>query len=132
MLTGDVVTLDPDGRLTVVGRSADFIIRGGKNVSAVAVEEAVSSHPAIALAAAVAMPDPVFGERVCVYAELHPDASLDLAGLIRHLEERGESKESFPERLVVQDALPRSSGGKVAKQALREDIRRRLAAEGTP
>jgi acyl-CoA synthetase len=132
MLTGDVVTLDPDGRLTVVGRSADFIIRGGKNVSAAAVEEAVSSHPAIALAAAVAMPDPVFGERVCVYAELHPDGSLDLAALIRHLEERGESKESFPERLVVQDALPRSSGGKVAKQALREDIRRRLAAEGTP
>ena len=39
--------------------------------------------------------------------------------------------ETFPERLVVQDALPRSSGGKVAKQALREDIRRRLAEDDT-
>jgi acyl-CoA synthetase len=132
MLTGDVVTLGRDGLLTVVGRSADFIIRGGKNVSAAAVEEAVSTHPAVALAAAVAMPDPVFGERVCVYAELRGGASLDFAGLVQHLELRGESKETFPERLVVQDTLPRSSGGKVAKQALREDIRRRLAEEESP
>ncbi len=129
MLTGDVVTLDPEGVLSVVGRTADFIIRGGKNVSAAAVEEAVSTHPAVALAAAVAMPDPVFGERVCVFAELRPGTSLELEGLIEHLEARGESKETFPERLIVQDALPRSSGGKVAKQALREDIRRRLARE---
>ena len=40
MLTGDVVTLDPEGVLSVVGRTADFIIRGGKNVSAAAVEDA--------------------------------------------------------------------------------------------
>jgi acyl-CoA synthetase len=129
MLTGDVVTLGADGLLTVVGRSADFIIRGGKNVSAAAVEEAVGSHSAVALAAAVAMPDPVFGERVCVYVELREGASLDLQELLLHLERRGESKETFPERLVVEDALPRSSGGKVAKQALREDIRRRLAED---
>ena len=70
MLTGDVVEIDAHGVLRVVGRKADFIIRGGKNVSAPAVEEAVATHPAVALAAAVAMPDPVFGERVCVYAEL--------------------------------------------------------------
>jgi acyl-CoA synthetase len=129
MLTGDVVTLGADGLLTVVGRSADFIIRGGKNVSAAAVEEAVGSHPAVALAAAIAMPDPFFGERVCVYVELREGATLDLEGLVLHLERRGESKETFPERLVVHSALPRSSGGKVAKQALREDIRRRLAED---
>jgi acyl-CoA synthetase len=41
--------------------------------------------------------------------------------------ERGVSKESLPERLVVVDELPRGSGGKVAKQQLRDDIRRRLA-----
>jgi acyl-CoA synthetase len=129
MLTGDIATLDAQGYLRVVGRVADFIIRGGKNVSAPALEEAIAAHPAVALAAAVAMPDEVFGERVCVYAELRPRASLDLAGLVAFLRERGVSKETLPERLVVLDELPRASGGKLAKQALRDDIRRRLALE---
>lgn len=125
MLTGDIATLE-DGILRVIGRTADFIIRGGKNISGPAVEAAVSTHPAVALAAAVAMPDPVFGERVCVYAELRPGAALSLDALVAHLADAGVSKEWFPERLEVVDALPRASGGKVAKQALREDIRRRL------
>jgi acyl-CoA synthetase len=127
MLTGDVATLDAGGVLRVVGRVADFIIRGGKNVSGPAVEEAVATHPAVALAAAVAMPDPVFGERVCVYAELRPGASLTLDELREHLAARGTTREWWPERLVVVDALPRASGGKVAKGELRADIRRRLA-----
>lgn len=131
MLTGDVVTLDEYGVLRVVGRVADFIIRGGKNVSGPAVEEAVAGHPAVALCAAVAMPDPVFGERVCVYAELRPGARLSLPELVAHLEARGTSKELFPERLEVVDELPRASGGKIAKGALRADIRRRLAEEET-
>ncbi len=125
MLTGDVATLE-DGVLRVIGRTADFIIRGGKNISGPAVEAAVSTHPAVALAAAVAMPDPVFGERVCVYAELRAGATLSLEALVAHLAAAGVSKEWFPERLEIVDALPRASGGKVAKQALREDIRRRL------
>ena len=48
----------------------DFIIRGGKNISAAQVEDEVASHPAVALCAAVAMPDETFGERVCVFVEL--------------------------------------------------------------
>jgi acyl-CoA synthetase len=129
MLTGDVVTLDEDGVLSVIGRTADFIIRGGKNVSAKAVEDAVATHPAVALAAAVAMPDEVFGERVCVYVEVRAGETLDLSGLLFHLASQGVSKETLPERLVVVEALPRSSGGKVAKQELRDDIARRVAEE---
>jgi acyl-CoA synthetase len=98
-------------------------------VSAPVVEGAVATHPAVALAAAVAMPDEVFGERVCVYAELRPGATLGLAGLVAHLRAQGVSPEMLPERLVVVDELPRASGGKIAKQALREDIRRRIAEE---
>ncbi|MCH6552436.1 MAG: sulfatase-like hydrolase/transferase, partial [Planctomycetes bacterium] len=86
MLTGDTATLDADGVLRVVGRKADFIIRGGKNISGPAVEEAAGSHPAVALAAAVPMPDPVFGERVCLYAELRAGASLTLEELVKHFE----------------------------------------------
>ena len=131
MLTGDIAHIDGQGVLTVVGRTADFIIRGGKNISGPAVEEAVASHPGVALAAAVAMPDPVFGERVCVYVEpLAGSGDLTLEDVTRHLRAQGVSREWHPERLVVVDALPRASGGKIAKGQLRADIRRRLAEAG--
>lgn len=63
MRMGDICEIDADGYLRVTGRTSDFIVRGGKNISASQVEDAVTTHPAIAVAAAVAMPDPVFGER---------------------------------------------------------------------
>lgn len=123
MRMGDLAVIDGDGYLTVVGRTSDFVIRGGKNISATAVEEAVSSHRAVALCAAVGMPDPVFGERVCVFAELRTGDALALDDLRAHLDARGTGKELWPERLVVLDALPRSSGGKVAKGELRARAR---------
>lgn len=144
MRTGDVCEIDAAGYLTVIGRTSDFILRGGKNISAAQVEDAVVTHQAIAVAAAVAMPDPVFGEKVCVYVELSgvelrgaelsdaelSDAelrgaepagagSIDLTSLVEHLLAQGVSKELLPERLVVVDELPRSSGGKIAKGVLR-------------
>ena len=97
-----------------------------------AVEAEVAEHPAVAVAAAVAMPDEVFGERVCLYAELEPGATLDLDGLVGFLRDQGVSPEWFPERLIVLDALPRASGGKVAKGELRADILRRAAREQDP
>ena len=90
MRTGDLCTIAPDGVLTVVGRTSDFVIRGGKNISAAQVEAEVSTHPDVALCAAVAMPDPVFGERVCVYLELRPGrAAPDVDGLRAHLDGAG-------------------------------------------
>jgi acyl-CoA synthetase len=124
MLMGDIVSIDQDGYLRVIGRVSDFIIRGGKNISAVAVEEEVATHPAVALAAAVPMPDPIFGERVCAVVELrtgYPELSLE--DLCEHLSARGVSKEWYPEHLIVRRALPRSSGGKVAKGVLRQELR---------
>jgi acyl-CoA synthetase len=127
MLMGDLVEIDESGYLTVVGRTSDIIIRGGKNVSAAVVEAEVMTHPAVTVAAAVAMPDPVFGERVCVYVELAVGRAVTLEELTGHLQSRGVTREWWPERLVVLDSLPRSSGGKVAKGELRADIRTRLA-----
>ncbi|WP_319431718.1 class I adenylate-forming enzyme family protein [Mycobacterium sp. RTGN5] len=124
MRMGDICELDSDGYLVLAGRTSDFILRGGKNISAVAVEEVVDTHPAVAVAAAVAMPDPLFGERVCVFAELiNPGDTLDLPALVDHLLGQGVSKELLPERLEVLEELPRSSGGKIAKGQLRENIR---------
>ncbi|CAM3021047.1 cyclohexanecarboxylate-CoA ligase [Mycobacterium intermedium] len=129
MRMGDICQIDADGYLSVTGRTSDFILRGGKNISAAQVEDAATTHPAIAVAAAVAMPDPVFGEKVCLYAELGEGQTIDLPGLTKHLLALGVSKELLPERLVVVDELPRSSGSKVAKGQLREDIRARMEAE---
>ena len=126
MRMGDICEIDTDGYLSVTGRTADFILRGGKNISAAQVEDAVMTHPGIALAAAVAMPDPVFGERVCVYLELAGSQTIDLPGLVDHLLALGVSKELLPERLIVLDELPRSSGGKIAKAELRQDIQTRM------
>ena len=123
MRMGDICELDAEGYLSVAGRTSDFILRGGKNISAVQVEEAVATHPAVAVAAAVAMPDPLFGERVCVFVELNGAGDLDLPTLVDHLLQQGVSKELLPERLEVLDELPRSSGGKIAKRRLRDDIR---------
>lgn len=126
MRMGDICEIDADSYLRVTGRTSDFIVRGGKNISAAQVEDVVMTHPAVGLAAAVAMPDPVFGEKVCVYVELIGAASLVLDELCAHLLAQDVSKELLPERLIVVDELPRSSGGKVAKGQLREDIRARM------
>ncbi len=127
MVMGDIAEIDAEGYLTVVGRTSDFIIRGGKNISAPQVEAEVATHPGVAMVAAVAMPDDVFGEKVCAFIELRPGWEvLTLVDLTDHLASRGVTKEWFPERLIVVDALPRSSGGKVAKAELRDAVRRRL------
>jgi len=128
MRMGDICEVDADGYLTVTGRTSDFILRGGKNISAAQVEDAAMMHSSIAIAAAIAMPDPVFGEKVCLYAELTDSQMIDLPGLVEFLLAQGVSKELLPERLIVVDELPRSSGGKIAKSQLREDIRARMEA----
>jgi acyl-CoA synthetase len=130
MLMGDLVTIDEDGYLTVVGRTSDFIIRGGKNISAPAVEDEASSMPGLLRCAVVAMPDAVFGERVCIYVVPKPGFQISLDDVRDHLSSRGVSKEWFPEYLVVLDELPVAPGGKLAKSVLRADIRRRLAEQG--
>jgi acyl-CoA synthetase len=120
MLSGDLAEIGADGFLRLTGRASDLIIRGGKNISAVAVEAEASTHPAIALAAAIPAPDPVFGERVCLCAELVPGATLTLDDLCDHMRSRGVSREWLPERLILLDAMPRSAGEKVAKAELRK------------
>ena len=129
MLMGDVVEIDDDGYLRVIGRTSDIIIRGGKNISAPALEAEIAEHPDVDLVAAVSMPDETFGERVCVYLCTRNGVALTLPDITAFLAARGVGREQFPERLIQLDALPRSSGGKVAKGELRADIRKRLAAE---
>jgi acyl-CoA synthetase len=127
MMMGDIVEVDEGDYLRVVGRTSEFIIRGGKNLSAPAIEAEVATHPAVALVAAVPAPDAVFGERVCIYVSPRPNQEVTLEAITAHLKTRGVSREWFPEYLVLMDDLPRSSGGKVAKGELAADAKKRWA-----
>ncbi len=122
MLMGDQVTVDPEGYLKVVGRISDIIIRGGKNISAPAVEAEVSTHPAVLRCAAVPVPDDVFGERVCICVVTQAGMTLEFTELLDHLRAREVSIEWLPERMLVLDELPLAAGGKVAKDVLRKQV----------
>jgi len=128
-ISGDIVELRADGNLTVRGRDKDMINRGGEKVSGEEVENFVYQFDDVALAAAIAMPDPTLGERVCVYVELKPDGNLDLGAVRARMHLAGVAAYKLPERLVVVTQLPLTKVGKIDKKALREDIALRLAAE---
>ncbi|MDG3011325.1 acyl--CoA ligase [Rhodococcus sp. D2-41] len=120
ILLGDIVEVDESGRLRVVGRLADLIIRGGKNISAGEVEDHVREHPSVAMVAAVGVPDDVFGERLCVVVTLAAGAEpLTLDQLTGWLRGQGITREYFPEHLMVVDEMPMAPGGKIAKARVR-------------
>lgn len=127
MYLGDIVTIDGDGFIRVEGRVSDFIIRGGHNISAGAMEEELLSHPRIAEVAVVGVPDETFGERACAVVVTTDGAPIELDGLLDHLAQRGVTKTMWPERLVTLSSLPRSTGGKVAKQAIRDLVAAQFA-----
>ncbi|MFE7315309.1 class I adenylate-forming enzyme family protein [Streptomyces sp. NPDC057555] len=127
--TGDLGQLRPDGHLMLTGRLKDIIIRKGENVSAQEVEDLVCTHPAVAEAAVIGLPDRERGERVCAVVTLRGTADgsgagarpLTLAGLTAHLRAAGLMTQKLPEQLEVVGELPR--GGplrKVLKTVLRE------------
>jgi 2,3-dihydroxybenzoate-AMP ligase len=124
--SGDVVRRRPDGNLIVEGRDKDMINRGGENISAEEVENLTYALAAVTHAAAVAMPDPDLGERVCLYAILKPGKPLTLEELRESFAAAGVAKYKWPERLETVNELPLTSVGKVDKKALRHDIARRL------
>ena len=117
--TGDLGRLDADGRLIITDRIKDVIIRGGETISSAQVEEVLSAHPAVSECAVVAAPDPRFGEIVAAVVVLKPDEQLDVDALRIHFAAAGLAKQKVPERMVVVDALPRTSLGKVRKAELR-------------
>lgn len=128
--TGDMVRRDERGNLIVEGRKKDLINRGGEKISAEEVENLILSHPKVLNAAVVAMPDKVLGERACAYVVGQPGETLTFEELIAFLHSRRIARFKLPERLEVVEALPLTSVGKVSKKDLREDIKKKLRAEG--
>jgi acyl-CoA synthetase len=122
--TGDVGVLDEHGCLTITDRVKDIIIRGGENLSAAEIEEAVATAPQVAEVAVVAAPDERLGEHACAVVRLQPGASPPgLADLTAHLEAVGFARQKWPEELHVVPDFPRTASGKVRKVDLRARLR---------
>ncbi|RTL67216.1 MAG: 2,3-dihydroxybenzoate-AMP ligase [Pseudonocardiaceae bacterium] len=127
--SGDICRRTPGGNLVVEGRDKDMINRGGEKISAEEVENLVYQQvPAVAQVAAVAMPDPDLGERVCLYAVLRPGATVTLQEIRDSVGALGVARFKLPEHLVLVDALAATKVGKIDKKALRADIAGRLGA----
>jgi len=127
--SGDVVRRHPSGNLVVEGRDKDLINRGGEKISAEEIENLILAHPKVFNVAAVAMPDPVMGERTCAYVVPRGGASLSLEELVGFLKDKKIARYKLPERLELVEGLPLTNVGKINKKALREDVAGRLEAE---
>ena len=122
--TGDVGVMDEDGYLTILDRTKDIIIRGGENISAAEVEEALNTMPTIIEVAAVAAPDPRMGEHVCAFVRVRAHSSAPtIDEMRRHLTDVGIAKQKWPEDLRIVDDFPRTASGKIRKVDLREQLR---------
>ncbi|MFF2118562.1 (2,3-dihydroxybenzoyl)adenylate synthase [Kitasatospora sp. NPDC058184] len=119
--TGDLVRLLPTGHVVALGRTKEVINKGGEKVAAEELENELLAHPAVRQAAVVPMPDPDFGERICVFAVTR-DSGLSHAEAVDFLVSRGLATYKLPDRLECVDALPLTTVGKVDKRALTERI----------
>ena len=111
--TGDVGTLDADGRLTISGRRSELILRGGANVYPVEVETVIANHPHVAEVAVYGVPDDRLGQRVAASIVPAVDEP-DLDAIRSHCATRLAAYK-IPAVIDVRDALPRNAMGKVVK-----------------
>jgi acyl-CoA synthetase (AMP-forming)/AMP-acid ligase II len=118
--TGDIVRVDEAGRVHIVDRAKDIIIRGGENISSVEVEDALAGAPGVAEAAVIAVPDEVMGEKVG--AVVVSGCELDIDAVIAHVSAL-IADFKVPQYLAVWDGpLPRNPGGKILKEHLRQQV----------
>ncbi len=121
--TGDLATMDADGNTRLAGRTKDLINRGGVKFNPLEIETLLARHPAIEQAAIVPMPDPVLGEKACLFVALRPGATLTLAEVTGWLDAARVSKVKWPERLEIVDAMPLTPTRKIMKGELTKRLR---------
>ncbi|MEV5611874.1 class I adenylate-forming enzyme family protein [Streptomyces sp. NPDC052225] len=116
--TGDLATAS-DGRISVVDRIKDMVIRGGENVYCVEVESVLHDHPDILEAAVVGVPHPVLGEEVAALIRTCPGSALT-PETVREFAAKSLAAFKIPAHVLLQDTeLPRNATGKVLKRRVR-------------
>ncbi|MDQ3294844.1 MAG: AMP-binding protein, partial [Actinomycetota bacterium] len=121
---GDVGRLDEDGFLFLTDRSANLIISGGVNIYPAEIDAVLLTHPAVADAGAIGIPDDEWGETVLAVVELEPGATASDAELLAFCRERLAGFKC-PRAVAFVDRLPRDDNGKLYKRRLRDEHRER-------
>ncbi|GAB4295817.1 MAG: acyl-CoA synthetase [Roseovarius sp.] len=124
--TGDLGRIDADGYLWITGRAKDLIIRGGHNIDPAEIEEALMTHPAVAMAGAVGQPDAHAGEVPCAYVELVAGAQVSAEELMAHCRQHVHERAAIPKHVEILPELPKTAVGKVFKPDLRKRAIRRV------
>ena len=120
-LTGDLGYVTPDGALHVTGRLKDMIIRGGMNIFPSEVEAIYLEHPGVSISRLVGYPDRELGQRTCLFVE--PEAGCELSRKeVRDFAFGKIEKCKVPDMVVILDAMPRLSNGKIDNVALKERL----------
>ncbi|NUS11804.1 MAG: AMP-binding protein, partial [Streptomyces sp.] len=126
--TGDLASMDERGYCRIEGRLKDMIIRGGENIYPREIEQVLAGHPAVAEAAVVGVPDPVWGERVAAFVRLTPDhtagGTVDGTVLEKELFDHVRAHlapHKTPRTWVFVEDFPLTGSGKIRKNALREE-----------
>jgi acyl-CoA synthetase (AMP-forming)/AMP-acid ligase II len=123
--TGDLAMVDDAGYLTITGRIKDVIIRNMENISAREIENLALTFPRAAETAAIGLPDPQTGERVCaVVVPADPADPPTLDELVTHLRAAGLNPRKMPVQIEYVTELPRNAMGKVVKKTLKAQIAR--------
>jgi fatty-acyl-CoA synthase len=120
--TGDLAVWHPDGAVEIKDRSKDILISGGENISSLELEEVLTQHPAVMLAAVVARPDATWGETPCAFVELKPGAAAPTDEELIAFCRARVARFKVP-KAVVFGSLPKTSTGKIQKFVLREQAR---------
>jgi malonyl-CoA/methylmalonyl-CoA synthetase len=130
-VTGDLATMEPDGRITIVGRSRDLIISGGLNVYPKEIESEIDRIPGVRESAVIGVPHRDFGEAVT--AVVVPDGSRELGEEdILHPLRDTLARFKQPKRVYLVEQLPRNTMGKVQKAALRDQLRETFEHPAAP
>ena len=124
--SGDLISIDPEGYITVQGREKDQINRGGEKIAAEEIENLLLRHPAVIYAALVSMEDELMGEKSCAY--LVVKEPLRAVQVRRFLREQGIAEFKLPDRVECVDSLPLTAVGKVDKKQLRQWLASRASA----
>jgi len=128
LATGDLGWIDDQERLHLSGRSKDLIIRGGHNIDPKTIEDALGSHPAVQICAAVGAPDAYAGELPVLFATLVPGASASEAELLAFAVARVDEGPARPKSVTIIDVMPVTNVGKLYKPALRLKAAQAVAA----
>jgi long-chain acyl-CoA synthetase len=123
--TGDLGRFDEDGELYIVGRKKDLIIKGGENIDPGVSENILAQHPAVSMAATVAIPDAKYGEEVGTAVILKPGQKASEEELLAYA---GKHLHYFvaPKRIFILDSFPQTGTGKILKREIRKIVQAML------